>query len=130
MIRRLTTLFSVLALANPLCCCWGEVDAGDLGEKTAVHACCESSNSTGESSPAEEGDASHTCPHESGALLAAEVQSWNLVVSIPNALDAPLYRASGFDPMESHLFGKIRMRYDGSTARHPPPFSAYCCFLI
>lgn len=129
MFRRLTALLSVMALANPLCCCWGEGNAIELSEKAAGHACCGSSESSDES-PADKGDTSHSCPHENGAWLAAEVQSWSLVVSIPIAADVALFQATGTDPRTHYRSGKVPARYDGSMLRHPPPFSAFCSYLI
>jgi hypothetical protein len=129
MFRRLTAFLSVVALANPLCCCWAEGIAFEPAEKAANHACCESSDS-GSELPTEEDGGSHSCPHESGAWLAAEVQSWNLVVSIPHTVDAALYQVTGSDQQKHHLSGKIRTRCDGYRERHPPPFSAFCSYLI
>lgn len=129
MLRRLTVLLSVIALANPLCCCWGAGGAAASVVEVEDHGCCASGEDAGEDAESEEGP-EHTCPHDLGSALVVDVQDSGKFFAGPVI---PL--VTWTDLMERGLAdsgsgGISRSGYLMLTGRHPPSASRLCRYLI
>lgn len=128
MLRRLTALFSIAALANPLCCCWGAEGSLPSATEAEGHGCCESGASAGEDTDAEENQ-EHTCPHDLSSALALEAQDSGKLFTGPAVL--PLARTAMVElaPIEPGRTGVHRSGYLMLTGRHPPSASRLCRYL-
>jgi len=128
MIRRLTVLLSVVALANPLCCCWGAGGLGPSVTKAEDHGCCESGATTEDAGSEEKTD--HTCPHELGSALTAETQGSEKLL-VPSMLSlGPTSHAVVLEPFGPGRAASFRKGFLVVSGRHPPSLSRLCRYLI
>jgi len=127
--RSLIALLAVLAVANPLCCWGGEAAAADATVMAADTSCCGPSAPAGDL-PAEDGTPEHTCPHDNGSTLVAENHAIGKIVHTSEGFSWVLLDNGRYALRGGRREGAGYGFQPCMEGRYPPPFSAFCSYLI